>query len=539
MQRSETFVGSIRNHLMRQAFGFVLFASLLALVPKKALARVEYRPVLAALYANSMNSMNACLFCHPNKNKRFRNEYGKTLAKQLGGAKRVKDELVVKAAMLAIETNFPELAAAHANDLRAGHFETHYKPSKVEGELAVEANYFLWIPEGVTKLRGIIVHQHGCGDGAEKGGVTASHDLHWQALARKWDCALMGSSYRAKGESCRLWCDPRKGSNKTFLRAIDDFVKQSHHKELTEVPWCLWGHSGGAFWSSLMQTDFPERIAAIWLRSGTAFGYWEKGEIEKPVIPDAAYQIPVMCNPGAKERDDERFRVAWDGGMDMFKAYRAEGAPIGFAPDPNTAHECGDSRYLAIPFFDACLAQRLPESDTASQKLKPVRPNESWLVSPLGMDIAPAGKYEGNPGESVWLPNESFAKSFLEYSRTGSTTDTTPPPAPYHLSVQKSYRTAPTTLTWQAEADFESGIRQFIILKDGVELLQFPEEPENRFGRPLFQGMSYHDTPAEPLVEMKIVFPRLEIPAGSKLQVIAVNSVQLKSSPSEPVVVHR
>jgi hypothetical protein len=155
------------------------------------------------------------------------------------------------------------------------------------------------------------------------------------------------------------------------------------------------------------------------------------------------------------------------------------------------------------------------------------------------MDIAPAGKYEGNSGESVWLPNESFAKSFLEYSRTGSTTDTTPPPAPYHLSVQKSYRTAPTTLTWQAEADFESGIRQFIILKDGVELLQFPEEPENRFGRPLFQGMSYHDTPAEPLVEMKIVFPRLEIPAGSKLQVIAVNSVQLKSSPSEPVVVHR
>ena len=85
MQRSETFVGSIRNHLMRQAFGFVLFASLLSLVPKKALARVEYRPVLAALYANSMNSLNACLFCHPNKNKRFRNEYGKTLAKQLGG----------------------------------------------------------------------------------------------------------------------------------------------------------------------------------------------------------------------------------------------------------------------------------------------------------------------------------------------------------------------------------------------------------------------------------------------------------------------
>lgn len=83
------------------------------------------------------------------------------------------------------------------------------------------------------------------------------------------------------GESCRLWCDPRKGSNKTFLRAIGDFVKQSHHKELVDVLWCLRGHSGGAFWSSLMQTEFPERIAAIWLRSGTAFGYWEKGEIKE------------------------------------------------------------------------------------------------------------------------------------------------------------------------------------------------------------------------------------------------------------------
>jgi hypothetical protein len=103
--------------------------------------------------------------------------------------------------------------------------------------------------------------------------------------------------------------------------------------------------------------------------------------------------------------------------------------------------------------------------------------------------------------------------------------------------VKKSYSTAPTTLTWEAEADFESGLRQFIILKDGVELLTFPEKPINRFGRPLFQGMSYHDTPAEPLAEMKIVFPKGEIPAGSKLQVVSVNSVQLRSSPSSAAIV--
>jgi 2-keto-4-pentenoate hydratase len=34
----------------------------------------------------------------------------------------------------------------------------------------------------------------------------------------------------------------------------------------------------------------------------------------------------------------------------MFKAYRAKGAPIGFAPDPLTSHQCGDQRYAALAF---------------------------------------------------------------------------------------------------------------------------------------------------------------------------------------------
>ncbi len=521
---------------MKQTVGLVVLVAALLIAPEPATARSGYKSVLTKLYPNAENTKKGCTFCHPGTSKKERNEYGTALAKQLGD-KDVKDKVLVEAAMRAIEKNFPALGVSDINvagTTKSGHFDVHYEPSATEGELAVEANYYLWIPEGVTKLRGIIAHQHGCGDGAEKGGVTASHDLHWQALARKWDCALMGSSYRAKGESCRLWCDSRKGSSKAFLHAIDDFANQSKHAELTEVPWCLWGHSGGAFWSSLMQVEFPERIVAIWLRSGTAFGYWDKGEIEKPVISEAAYQIPVMCNPGAKERDDERFHVAWDGGLAMFKDYRAKGAPIGFAPDPNTAHECGDSRYLAIPFFDACLAQRLPKLDAGTQTLIAVRSEEAWLVSPLGTDTSPASKYRGNPTEAVWLPSEAFARSFLEYTEKGSTHDQTPPPVPHHVSVTKN-DDATVTLAWQADSDFESGLRNFIILKDGKELMQFPENPVNRFGRPLFQGMSYHDTPTEPLAEMTVVIPAADVSATSRLQVISVNSVQLRSQPSMAV----
>ena len=274
----------------------------------------------------------------------------------------------------------------------AGKYEVvHYPASDLKGELVMGVTYTVWIPDGVTKLRGVIVHQHGCGTGACQGGETAAYDLHWQALARKWDCALMGPSYHQdEKQDCRLWCDPRNGSHKTFLKALGEIAVKSKHPELETIPWCLWGHSGGGFWASLMQTMYADRIVAIWFRSGTAFSVWEKGEIPKPEISEAAYRIPIMCNPGAKENDGGRFQGAWTGGIEMFRAYRAKGAPVGFAPDPRTAHECGDSRYLAIPFFDACLAQRLPDQGSSDQKLKPVEMQQGWLAPLLGSEAVTA-----------------------------------------------------------------------------------------------------------------------------------------------------
>jgi hypothetical protein len=56
-----------------------------------------------------------------------------------------------------------------------------------------------------------------------------------------------------------------------------------------------------------------------------------------------------MVNFGVGERGNR----PWEGSIATFQEYRAQGAPIGFAPDPRTGHFCGDSRYLAIPFFDA------------------------------------------------------------------------------------------------------------------------------------------------------------------------------------------
>lgn len=429
------------------------------------------------------------------------------------------------------------LSAATMASAAGSYLEVSYPAATQPDELQMGVTYTLWIPEGVAKLRGIVVHQHGCGSGACKGGATAAYDLHWQALAKKWDCALLGPSYQQEDkQNCRLWCDPRNGSAKTFLRAIAEFASKSNHPELEKLPWCLWGHSGGGFWASLMQTMYSDRIVAVWLRSGTAYAVWEKGEIPKPEIPEAVYGIPVMCNPGAKENGDKRFSGAWNGALAMFKAYRAHGAPIGFAPDPRTSHECGDCRYLAIPFFDACLAIRLPEKGSTDQKLKPVDKKAAWLAAPLTDKAEPMTSYAGKADEAVWLPNEDVARAWAEYVKTGAGSDDTPPPAALNVRATRKPDLS-VELTWEAEADFESGIQAFIIQRDGKDLAQVPEKPLGRFGRPLFQAMSYHDTPERPLPEMRFVDRSPPPGAKHEYRVIIVNSVGLRSQPSSSVSV--
>lgn len=148
-------------------------------------------------------------------------------------------------------------------------WRVRYEAASGPDGLAYPVSYTLWVPPGVKTLRGVVVHQHGCGEGSCKSGLTAAHDLHWQALARAHDCGLLGPSYeQPEGADCQLWCDPRNGSAAAFQQALVDLGEASGHPELAEVPWALWGHSGGGHWCGGMVMLFPERVAAAWLRSG-------------------------------------------------------------------------------------------------------------------------------------------------------------------------------------------------------------------------------------------------------------------------------
>ena len=71
-------------------------------------------------------------------------------------------------------------------------------------------------------------------------------------------------------------------------------------------------------------------------------------------------------------------------------------------------------------------------------------------------------EFKGNLNEAVWLPNEVTAKAWMEYVKTGAVSDTTAPPSPYDVKVTSNGNHG-MDIRWSANADFESGIRCFIV----------------------------------------------------------------------------
>jgi len=411
----------------------------------------------------------------------------------------------------------------------APYYRMRYEASKNQGELPYGVNYTLWVPKGVKVLRGVIVHQHGCGEGSCRSGLTGAYDFHWQALAKKHDCALLSPAYEQPEKAdCQMWCDPRNGSDAAFQKCLVDLGAKSGHPELAKLPWALWGHSGGGHWAGGMVLLHPERVAAAWLRSGVPLLKANaSGGPKAHTLPEAAMKVPVMCNLGTKEGvtvKGDRFSGVWPANETFFNEVRGKGGLIGVAVDPLSSHDCGNQRYLAIPWLDACLTARLPK--TSGEALVAMPTDNAWLAPPTGTEAVPAAKFTGEPLKAAWLPNEAIAKAWMQYVKDTAVADTTPPAPPTNVQLKGN------ELTWEAEADLESGLASFIIERDGKVIATLPEQGKNPFGRPIFQNLQYSDTPTQPLVPMRHVDTKAEAGAKHAYRVIAVNTAGLKSKPS-------
>ena len=375
----------------------------------------------------------------------------------------------------------------------------------------------------------MIVHQHGCGVGSCRSGLTGAHDLHWQSLAAAHDCALLAASYeQPDGTDCGLWCDPRNGSEQTFLRALNDLGDACGHPELSEVPWALWGHSGGGTWVGSMLCLHPDRVAAAWLQSGTPTLEPLEHRDDARIIdlPSAAASVPVMLCLGTEEgvtQTSGRFAGVYPRMRKMHATLRQMNAPAAIAIDPLTGHACGNQRYLAVVWFDACLSHRLPEQSGDAMSTMPDA--IAWLAEPGQTVAVAADRFAGDPASAHWLPGKSVATAWTEFVTASGVTDSTPPPPPTGVTVESG------RLVWRPVADPQSGVRQCVITRDGVEVARVPDKPSNPRGRKVAQGLQYSDTPVQPLV--KFEYPLGPDAVGHRYGVATVNTVGESSPPVE------
>lgn len=166
--------------------------------------------------------------------------------------------------------------------------------------------------------------------------------------------------------------------------------------------------------------------------------------------------------------------------------------------------------------------------------LKPVDVSLAWLAAPFSDTALPAAEFKGNPFKADWLPNAAVAKIWMEYVRTGTVGDSGAPPAPVNVRV-KSVSHHGNEIKWEAEADIVSGLGGFIVVRDGRAIAKLPTQPpEVVYGRPLFQGLSYHDTPVPPLPQMMYVDVSPQTDVKHKYAVIALSSAGVPSALSSP-----
>ena len=350
---------------------------------------------------------------------------------------------------------------ADAFSLPGGYYQTAIPPEKTDHYLSAE--YRLWIPDSPEKIRGLVVKQHGCGDDAAATGLDHANDVQWQALAAKHQLALLGTKLPTGDQPCEYWALINYGSRKAFLKALQDLAAKSQRPELTEIPWVLWGHSGGADWAAQMLQEYPERtIAMVGVRGG---GFQLLGR--NPALAG----IPVLFALG--KQDPYAYETV-ELPQQAFLRYREIDAPWTIAIDPNAAHEAGASRYLAIPYLDAVIDRRL-----TNLGLRPIQTATGWLGSTLTHTVASAKQYQANPQQAVWLPNQEVAHKWQEYVSEGKVSPTHRSAAPTNVQILK--HAGEIMITWNYKPALETGLPSFHIYRDNV-LIGTVKGQEHNFG---------------------------------------------------------
>lgn len=263
----------------------------------------------------------------------------------------------------------------------------------------------LWIPEGTTCLRGLVVAS-GHGSGVS---LYGREDMRKIAVQLHLGLLTFIGNNMQRG----FW------PTSLFYDELKKLTVASQHPELENLPFFLYGHSNGTGFSGIFPAHHPERVWG-WVSM-------RPGAVRQVCQPKAA-GVPGMVMFG--ETDHFFTEPSPREYIDLIGRLRKEhSSMIHMVVQPGGTH-APDARAweLVYAFLKESFAERVPvdsdplkgvvklkslklENGCLGQNWDPVKGGRQELV------VTPYPQFKGDLAGTSWLINAAYAKAWQEFQR--------------------------------------------------------------------------------------------------------------------------
>lgn len=255
-----------------------------------------------------------------------------------------------------------------------------------------QAQFRLWVPEGVSSVRAILVLVPGSnGDGRGQVEVPL-----WQGLAREQGLALVGLHMTDKMHEDMFiehYVDVARGSGDALLNALDELARMSGHPEITEAPLLLWGMSAGGEFNYEFALWRPDRVAGFVVNKG--------GIYYSALASGPARKVPGLFFVGT---EDLAFRNDIIRGI--FSINRRAHALWALIEQQGTGHAVAESDVIAADFYRQVLETRLGRGKT----LAALDIADGFYCDPASNSCTPAASAESPRVPVSWLATEALTE---------------------------------------------------------------------------------------------------------------------------------
>lgn len=259
-------------------------------------------------------------------------------------------------------------------------------------------NHILYIPRGITTVRGVLVAFGGpdtrsLADPTRP--IEVGPTLPPELAASLGDLRLRYSQLATVRGLAVMGVRPGAGFD-LFLPALAEAVDLTARPELAAAPLLFHGMSAGTFPATILAAQNAARTLGVVLRV--------PGPGIAPIVNAESGTVPTLLINAALDEV-----VTNTASQATYSTVRAGGGLWAYANEPGVGHYqlTVETRNLTLAWFEAVLDQRLPTAPGGP--IRAIAEEAGWLGSLQTLAISPWEPFGGDRRAASWFPSEAVA----------------------------------------------------------------------------------------------------------------------------------